>query len=142
MRMANKRLSQVGDSVNTTHLRASRWQWVALLVLAIPALVLALRLGAKPAIAQNSERAVQSAKRPELVFDRGCVEGVKPSPDFQLHVPLDKNGDPIDALIYSTGKLDFKVKALDCGKVAVRPETAAKSAKEAGEKKACCDFAQ
>jgi hypothetical protein len=66
---------------------------------------------------------------------------VKPSPDFQLHVPLNKNGDPVDALIYSTGKLNFKVKALDCAKVSVRPETAAKGAKE-GEQKACCDFGQ
>ena len=141
MRMANKRLSQVGGSVNTTPLWASRWQWMALLLLVIPVLALALTLSAKPALAQNSERAVRSANGPELVFDRDCVEVVKPSPDFQLHVPLNKNGDPVDALIYSTGKLNFKVKALDCAKVAVRPETAAKGAKE-GEKKACCDFGQ
>ena len=141
MRMANKRLSQVSCSVNTMPLWASRWQWMALLLLAIPVLVLALTLGAKPALAQNSERAVRSAKGPELVFDRDCVEVVKPSPDFQLHVPLNKNGDPVDALIYSTGKLNFKVKALDCAKVSVRPETAAKGAKE-GEQKACCDFGQ
>jgi hypothetical protein len=112
--------------------------------LSIPVLVLALTLGAKPALAQNSEREARSATspRPELVFDRDCVEVVKPSPDFQLHVPLNKKGDPVDALIYSTGKLDFKVKALGCAKVKVRPETAAKTAKEGGGKKPCCDFGQ
>ena len=49
MRMANKRLSQVGCSVNTMPRWASRRQWMALLLLAIPVLVLALTLGAKPA---------------------------------------------------------------------------------------------
>jgi hypothetical protein len=76
------------------------------------------------------------------LFDRNRLEAVPPSHGFELHVPLDENGEPLDALIYNTGKRDFKVKSPGCAKVAVRSETPAKTITPGGGKNACCDSGQ
>jgi hypothetical protein len=110
-------------------------------VLVVCVLCLNIIFFTNPAYTQHSadEATPTTAKKPELVFDSDCVEVVKPGHDFQLHVPIDKNGEPLDALIYTTGKLDVKVKAPGCAKVEVRADTAAKSTGEDGKKMACCD---
>jgi hypothetical protein len=133
MRMATNRRSQIESSAEAALLWVSSWHGVALMLLPFAALILALVLGVRPvqaqALAAPAAKAA-TAKRPELVFDRDCLEAVKPGHDFQLHVPVDKNGNPVDALIYSTGKLDFRVKAPDCAKVDARPSIPRKSANE------------
>jgi hypothetical protein len=136
----DNRRSHIRALSSTTSFRGSRPRPRVWLLGAIAVVAFALTLGPRPAVSQKSQREVKPAaeKSSELVFDRNCLEAVQPSHDFELHVPLDKNGEPVDALIYNTGKLDFKVKSPSCAKVVVQPKPAAKGTTAGEGKNTCC----
>jgi len=128
-------LSSTGPETTSLGRDAIRIRWPIVLCLAVG------MLNSPQAEAQDPARASSPTARqkPELVVDRYCVEVIKPRSDFQLHVPLDKKGDPIDTLAYSTGKLDVKFKAHDCCRVNVGPAETPQGADESQRKKPCCD---
>jgi hypothetical protein len=129
------RLSSTGRETTTLGRDAIRIRWPIVLCLAVGTLNGPLAEAQDPARASSPT----ARQKPELVVNRDCVEVIKPRSDFQLHVPLDKKGDPINALAYSTGKLDVKFRAHDCGRVNVGPAATPWGADESQRKKPCCD---
>ena len=80
-----------------------------------------------------------AGQRAELVFDGRCLENISAKEGFEWHVPLDGKGNPVDALIYSVGGLNFKVKEPGCAKVYVKHADGARDANEVKRKETCCD---
>jgi hypothetical protein len=79
-----------------------------------------------------------TGQRAELVFDRRCMEAIDPLTGFELHVPLDDKGEPVEKEIYSTGGLNFKIKDPECGIVQVGPATTRKdTAVDSRERLSC-----
>jgi hypothetical protein len=80
-----------------------------------------------------------TGQRAELVFDRRCVEAIDASTGFELHVPLDDKGEPVEKEIYSTGGLNFKIKDPKCGIVQVGPATTRKETTVDSGKRLSCN---
>jgi hypothetical protein len=79
-------------------------------------------------------------QKAEFVFDRHCIKTINPREGFELHVPLNGAGEPVDAESFSTGTLDFKVKT-NCATVQVRPPTVRKHTSiDVMRKETCSDF--
>jgi hypothetical protein len=80
-----------------------------------------------------------TTQKAEFVFERSCMEAIEPREGFELHVPLDDKGVPVDDETYSTGVLDFKIKDPHCGIIHVGHPAIRKDKDFSSSKQPCCD---
>jgi hypothetical protein len=138
MRTVNKPKRQIEAPATMGLPQLSRSAWLAFIPFPLSVLFLAggfLSAGLAEAQTTVRESGPAAQQKPELLFDRDCVESINPRHDFQLLVPLDDKGKPVDDLIYSTGKLDFTIKAPSCARVHVGRTVTAKDANQDSRKR-------